>query len=1107
MANDINKEDPHYKGEYGSIYEVNRKFPTGGVAGDFVVIDGWAHYWNADRGTWCVNAERDCYWDELITNLIEKFKLVRGATYMGVASLDTVPTKVIGVKMYYFATVAGTYKNFDNLVVPQGINVLYSDNGSSWVNTTLLEVAQELGVSTNKVMSQKAVSNKLNDLENNYAKNEVVENIDKQVGIVSGSYQFISRVDILGDIWKKGFKINTLGQEEANPSYFVTDFIDVANISDLGFCTKNFANVINIAAYSDKDEDTFIADNSIGNLSDYEHKVICGIWTKKENTKFIKLCMYPFREGFAYSGFTIYKYNIPCYVSYNFLIKNDATIMADGYKHKGYVIPYNKKGLYVDYTLDASSTVEGQVYYKIYIFSKDFKCINKAGAAIISQNFFDNDSISKMLLDGYTLDGIGFFLVHGAFGSISIHTEEDDIKIKRNLFSTLDRDLSTKYSDKLIEAENIKCKNIESVFNIEYKDVVVVKIKNQSDLENLLFEHQENGTKTGNTKSGLYKAIEDNYATHKNYIVEFYDGVYLLADANYNHGLYFINNIFLDHPNVNLLFRNASGNNNVVLLSDGLQYTFNNENITVNKRDKVTGLKEVFNLQPIIFPTHYAVEYKGDVDKIHLSKFVDDNFEEVEISSLKDITIDNCVYDYDYTWENNIGKFKLPSDLTWLNLTEQQCELTYCYFRCTDGYTSARGKVIKIEDGYVYISSQRPSLLAPYCRVKIYNLPILQSNRITIRKDDGVTRIYLPNRRKIFECINTSGMIFYGRDSYKPNSITLYGLNIFGFGKFDRELNPVVMYHGEACIASGGCNIRVNNCYFKNMGGKSIYIRDTEKAMNTEYCLVDNNKFFNTEGGCVNAKQLKGIVSVNNNNFKFCGLNVLGTASDTIAADSEVGTYIFKNKIIESNSSSVIHASSSGSIVIVEDNYIKNSSEFIANYKKSLMMSDTGVIYVANRAKAIIRNNYIDGVFGDYTYRVIYCDDGSWDKTVYGNMILRADIENDGESSGSIFFNPQSVEKLKNSNNIIINNIVSKKYYIIDAVNVERPCYVGKNLLIGIGAGQVSTNSTVQNLENDIADKQVIIQDGELYTELDVSKMFMGGEAIKHIHTWKNINK
>lgn len=69
MANDIDKTSPHYKGDFGSIYEVNKKFPTGGVAGDFVVIEGWAHYWNADRGTWCVNSQRDTYWDELFSGV------------------------------------------------------------------------------------------------------------------------------------------------------------------------------------------------------------------------------------------------------------------------------------------------------------------------------------------------------------------------------------------------------------------------------------------------------------------------------------------------------------------------------------------------------------------------------------------------------------------------------------------------------------------------------------------------------------------------------------------------------------------------------------------------------------------------------------------------------------------------------------------------------------------------------------------------------------------------------------------------------------------------------------------------------------------------------
>lgn len=210
MANDIDKTSPHYKGEFGSIYEVNKKFPTGGVAGDFVVIEGWAHYWNADRATWCVNAERDSYWDELITNIIEKFKLVRGATYMGVASLDTVPAKVIGAKMYYFATVAGTYKNFGDLAVPQGINVLYSENGSSWVCSTLLEVAQELGVSMRMVVSQKVVKDALDLKANQSAVNEALAKKFDKESVVQESGEDENRVmsqkavsDKLSDILSK----------------------------------------------------------------------------------------------------------------------------------------------------------------------------------------------------------------------------------------------------------------------------------------------------------------------------------------------------------------------------------------------------------------------------------------------------------------------------------------------------------------------------------------------------------------------------------------------------------------------------------------------------------------------------------------------------------------------------------------------------------------------------------------------------------------------------------------------------------------------------------------------------------------------------------------
>lgn len=51
------------------MYEVNRAYPNGGVDGDYVDINGWQHWWNPDRGTWCVNENRDSYWDEVLSTV------------------------------------------------------------------------------------------------------------------------------------------------------------------------------------------------------------------------------------------------------------------------------------------------------------------------------------------------------------------------------------------------------------------------------------------------------------------------------------------------------------------------------------------------------------------------------------------------------------------------------------------------------------------------------------------------------------------------------------------------------------------------------------------------------------------------------------------------------------------------------------------------------------------------------------------------------------------------------------------------------------------------------------------------------------------------------
>ena len=67
MANESLETDIHNKGEFSTIYDVLKKYPVGGVTGDYVVIAGWKHYWTPSRGTWCVNERRDEYWDEQLT--------------------------------------------------------------------------------------------------------------------------------------------------------------------------------------------------------------------------------------------------------------------------------------------------------------------------------------------------------------------------------------------------------------------------------------------------------------------------------------------------------------------------------------------------------------------------------------------------------------------------------------------------------------------------------------------------------------------------------------------------------------------------------------------------------------------------------------------------------------------------------------------------------------------------------------------------------------------------------------------------------------------------------------------------------------------------------
>lgn len=247
MANDIDKTSPHYKGEFGSIYEVNQKFPSGGVAGDYVAIDGWAHYWNADRGTWCVNAQRDSYWDELITNLGNALKILKGATYVGMASPSLKPD-AFGGKVYYFATESGIYTYFGNISVPQGISILYSDNGNRWSLQNLLEVSQKLGQNSSSVISQKVLTDELgkkataSDVSAALQKKADIETMNEAVSQINTKNKLqdteISKKADMSDVNLVANDLSTKIERQDE------EISKKANMSDVNLVVKDFSSKI-----------------------------------------------------------------------------------------------------------------------------------------------------------------------------------------------------------------------------------------------------------------------------------------------------------------------------------------------------------------------------------------------------------------------------------------------------------------------------------------------------------------------------------------------------------------------------------------------------------------------------------------------------------------------------------------------------------------------------------------------------------------------------------------------------------------------------------------------------------------------------------------------
>lgn len=131
-----------------------------------------------------------------------------GALFAGIA----VPTTNPGTpdcNVFYLAGQAGTYVNFGQITVPENSIYIISNQTGSWIGSSVyaLQVVQTTGQSTSAVMSQKAVTEAIDEIQENLTE------LAGEVGIIETTEDGFYVVDEQLNI---GFAVDSTGAHAIN---------------------------------------------------------------------------------------------------------------------------------------------------------------------------------------------------------------------------------------------------------------------------------------------------------------------------------------------------------------------------------------------------------------------------------------------------------------------------------------------------------------------------------------------------------------------------------------------------------------------------------------------------------------------------------------------------------------------------------------------------------------------------------------------------------------------------------------------------------------------------------------------------------------------------
>ncbi len=351
---------------------------------------------------------------------------------------------------------------------------------------------------------------------------------------------------------------------------------------------------------------------------------------------------------------------------------------------------------------------------------------------------------------------------------------------------------------------------------------------------------------------------------------------------------------------------------------------------------------------------------------------------------------------------------------------------SHAYIRLTSWFTSYLYPVSKISDGYVYFVADN---LAPgytqygnynvnydytvgkiFPRFRLINVPVggckIASTSDGIINRSGETAIHLCESGFFISFLNCT-----------LKHLAIEGFNIIGcradsqilrFRNLKAESIEIIKCslsaaRGMAIYADKTDNIAVSNCEFHDN-----YLDVISLSNSCTNATIKDNRFYNNGKGVRNS---------------FCIV-------------CRGGNYhITKNEIRDFNYGGigvgVWHNASKGSLPaygVVERNHIYYTSEYIAD-KASWTLVDGGAIYLWSKNDGtVVRNNFIHDYEGMGSNRGIYCDDGTSNCSIYGNIILNIGNCYSIDLRRSLLLDKLNIGLRSNVNNRIYGNVFNNRF-------------------------------------------------------------------------------